>query len=1043
MTGAASGTPLHDSQKADKDEAGRMPGRLGWLFRGAIRRLYWLSWLVVLGLLGWGVATETRTSYLQARFFTRFDRLIFYDVASGPSPSIRFPGPGPYDARLGYAELPVIIPSLTAHQLQISRQARWSPRLDWFVDHGGYALYTPKRQAGLQMFDRNDALLFSARYPQRYYQQFDEIPSVVANSLTFIEDRRLLDNAEPLRDPAVEWNRFMLAAGGRLAGMLDRHWQRGGASTLATQIVKFRDSPGGRTDSIGEKLRQMATAAAAAYRDGPDTLPARQTILMTYLNSTPLASYPDYGEVIGLPEAMWIWYGTDFTRAGSLLTAPATDPATLAQQGQIYREMLSLLLAGRRPAYYLLQDRAALEALTDYYVRQLGHAGIISPGLRDAALASRLPFRDDMPPPPAPASFVDNKATDWMQAELLSLLHVANTWSLDRFDLTVHTSLDEAAQQRVIAVLTRLDDPAYDKSLGLVGKYMLTGSAPNPAYINWSFVLYERGADANYVRVHADSLNAPFDINSGAKLQLGSTAKLRTLTTYLDIMTSLHQSLAPDSASDLSHIAAAAPDVLTRWAATYLATAKDRSLRPMLAAAMQRTYSAAPVTFFTGGGENSFGNFQPWEDSTVPTVEYAFENSINCAFVRLLRDIRDYEISAAGIDEKFLLNHPDDPARLPYLERFIHAEGLHYLYHFYDETKGLTPQQALDQLTTHTSPMASHLAVLYLAIFPQASEAAMTEFLRQHMPRQEFSKIEPDRFTKLYQQFADGKFSLNDESYIAGVHPLRIWLVAYLQTHPDASWNEIAAASPVAIDQSYTWLFKRGKTFQQNVRIETIIEQDAFARIWQDWRRQGYPFDHLVPSLGTTIGASGDRPDALAALIGIILNDGVRQPTVDFDRLNFADGTPYQTDFTTKPDPERVLDPAVADTERQALMGVVQNGTAKLLAGTYIMANGKPMPLGGKTGSGDNRYHIYGPGGALRGERVVDRTATFVFFLGDRFFGTVTAYVPGPRAAGFSFTSAMAAQLLEALQPELAPLLGVPVRAAPPPKTIAQPTAPD
>jgi membrane peptidoglycan carboxypeptidase len=1043
MTGAAWGKHLHDSRKAGKGKAGKLFGKV---FRGVVRRLYWLSWLIVLALLGWGMANEARTSYLQARFFTWFDRGIAYHLAPGASASIRFPGPGPYDVRLGYAELPVIIASLTAHQLQISHQARWSPRLDWFVDHGGYTLYTPKRQTGLQMFDRSGAPLFSARYPQRLYQQFREVPPLVANSLMFIEDRDLLDKAEPRHDPAVAWNRFLLAAGAHLAGIINRHWQRGGASTLATQIVKFRESPGGQTDNVGEKLRQMATAAADAYRGGPDTLPARQNILMTYLNSTPLASYPGYGEVIGLPEAMWIWYGTDFTKAGRLLAAPATSRAEWAAQGQIYREMLSLLLAGRRPAYYLLHNRPALEALTDHYLRLLARAGIISPQLRDAALAGRLPFRDNMPPP-APFSFVDHKATGWMQAELLSLLHVPNLWSLDRFDLTIQTSLDEAAQQRVVAVLSRLGEPDYDKSLGLVGKYMLSGPKPNPAYINWSFVLYQRGAGANYVRIHADSLNAPFDINSGAKLQLGSTAKLRTLVTYLDIMTALHQRLVPLGTAGLSHVAATAPDALTHWAAAYLASARDRSLKPMLAAAMQRTYSAAPVTFFTGGGENGFGNFETWEDSTVPTVEYAFENSINCAFVRLMRDIRDYEVAAAGIDEKYLLSHPDDPARRPYLERFIQAEGLHYLYHFYEEDKGLTPQQALDRLASHTSPMASHLADLYLAIFPQASEAAMTDFLRQHMPKPSFATVDAERLAKLWQEYARGKFSLNDEAYIANVHPLRLWLTAYLQSHPHANWNAIAAASPAAIDQSYVWLFKRGKTFQQNVRIKTILEQDAFARIWQDWHRQGYPFDHLVPSLGTTIGASGDRPDALATLVGIILNGGVKQPTVDFERLNFADGTPYQTDFTTKPAPERVLNPAVADTVRQALMGVVQNGTAKLLAGTYHLANGKLMPVGGKTGSGDNRYHIYGPGGALRGERVVDRTATFVFFLGDGVFGTVTAYVPGAHAAGFTFTSAMAAQLLKALQPELAPLLGVPVRApaptAPPLSTTPRIASPD
>jgi membrane peptidoglycan carboxypeptidase len=1016
-------------------KAGKGAGRLRRFFLGGTRVLHWLAWAAVLCLLGWGVANEARSSYLQARFFTEFDRGIFYSNGAGASPSIRFPGPGPYDTRLGYAALPDIIPALTAHHLQISRQARWSPRLDWFVAQGGYPLYTPKLQAGLQMFDRNDVRLFSARYPQRVYQSFAEIPPVVANSLMFIEDGHLLDTAEPQRNPAVEWDRFLLAAGARLAGMINRHWQRGGASTLATQTVKFRESPGGRTDSIGEKLRQMVTASADAYRDGPNTLPARQNILMSYVNSTPLASYPGYGEVIGLPEAMWIWYGTDFATAGNVLMAPATSPIDLARQGQVYREMLSLLLAGRRPAYYLLENRAALATLTDYYLRQFGRAGIITPALRDAALASPLPFREGMPPP-APFSFVDNKATGWLQTELLSLLHVPNTWTLDRFDLTVHTSIDEAAQQRVTAILTRLGDPEYDKSLGLVGKYMLGGPTPDPSVINWSFVLYERGADGNSVRVHADSLNAPFDINSGSKLQLGSTAKLRTLITYLNIMTDLNQRLAPLSTAALQHIAATAPDVLTRWAAGDLAAAKDRSLKPMLAAAMQRTYSAAPVTFFTGGGENSFGNFEPWENSTVPTLEYAFENSINCVFVRVMRDIRDYEIAAAGIDEKALLANPDDPARRAYLERFIQAEGLHFLYRFYSDDKGLTPQQALDKLASHTRPMASHLADLYLATFPQASTADMTEFVRQHLPKQDFAQLTPERLEKLHAQFAGNKLSLNDEAYVAGVHPLEIWLVAYLQTHPKAVWNEIAQASPAAIDQSYVWLFKRGKKFQQNVRITTIVEQDAFVRIWQDWRRQGYPFDHLVPSLGTTIGASGDRPDALANLMGIVMNDGVKLPTVNFDRLNFADGTPYQTDFTTQPAPQRVFDPAVAEIVRQALTGVVQNGTAKLLAGTYLLADGSPMTIGGKTGSGDNRFHIYGSGGGLRGERVVDRTATFVFFLGDRFFGTVTAYVPGAHAAGFTFTSAMAAQLLKALQPELAPLLDAPAPA--PARTIAQ-----
>ena len=46
--------------------------------------------------------------------------------------------------------------------------------------------------------------------------------------------------------------------------------------------------------------------------------------------------------------------------------------------------------------------------------------------------------------------------------------------------------------------------------------------------------------NANYVRIQADNLDRPLDINEGAKLDLGSTAKLRTLITYLEIITELH-----------------------------------------------------------------------------------------------------------------------------------------------------------------------------------------------------------------------------------------------------------------------------------------------------------------------------------------------------------------------------------------------------------------------------------------------------------------------------------------------------------------------
>ncbi len=1004
-----------------------LPGRL---FPIVLRVLRWAAAFAALALLCWGLSVEARTSYLQSRIFSQLDRGMSFAVGPGPNQTIRFPEWGPYDERLGYARLPSFIASLGAHHFTVERQAEWSAGLARFVDQGGYAVYGEKARAGLELFDRDGDPLYRASYPKRTFAEFSAIPPVVVDTLLFVEDHDLLDQQTPRRNPAVEWSRFMLAVAGRVAGLVDRRFREGGASTLATQIEKFRHSPDGRTPGIGEKLRQMLSASASAYRDGPVTTAARRRIVTTYLNSEPFASRPGYGEIIGVPEALWLWYGTDLAEADRVLTAPAATKAELARKGEVYRQVLSLLLAGRRPAYYLIDHRAALAALTDNYLRMLSARGIIDPVLRDAALHAELQFRIEIPPPAA-MSFVGNKATDRLRDKLVSLLHLPDLYTLDRLDLTGYATVDTPAQKRITDVLTRLGEPAYVKSLGLVGHNLL--GAENPARLTWSVVLYERGADCNYLRVHADSLNEPFDINSGAKLQLGSTAKLRTLITYLDIVEELHRRLAQLPRRDLLATAAAAKDPLTKWAADYLARSANRDLQPMLDAATQRHYSGSPEAFFTGGGIQAFANFEKWENSSSTSVEEAFALSINNVFIRVLRDITRYYIAQSD-GQKLLSADRDDADREAYLQRFVDQDGRKYLDRFYREYRGLSPDQALEKLAHRTRPIARRLAVVFRSVRPDADRAALGAFLARYLPR---DSVSDDDLWDLYRDYDVERFSLEDRGYLAGIHPLELWLVTYLQSHPGASRAEVTAASEKVRQEVYGWLFNSHSTHKQDLRIRILLEQDAFDRVLQDWQRQGYPFGHLVPSFGTAIGSSGDRPDALADLMGIILNNGVRLPTVDLERLDFAAGTPYATDMAIKPEPQRVLAPEVAQTVRRALLGVVAEGTAVRLRGAYHTPDGNPLPVGGKTGTGDNRFDRFGSGGRLISQRVVDRTATFVFFLGDRFFGTITAYVPGAIAGNYHFTSAIAVQLLKAIEPQLDPLLGAPVTDAPP-KAISQ-----
>jgi membrane peptidoglycan carboxypeptidase len=277
---------------------------------------------------------------------------------------------------------------------------------------------------------------------------------------------------------------------------------------------------------------------------------------------------------------------------------------------------------------------------------------------------------------------------------------------------------------------------------------------------------------------------------------------------------------------------------------------------------------------------------------------------------------------------------------------------------------------------------------------------------------------------KLYDQNAPNAYNLADRGYIVQIHPLEIWLVGYLRTHPGASFDEALKAGVRERVQVYDWLLSTNRTDAQDIRIKSLLEVEAFEAMLKDWKRLGYPFETLTPSYGTAIGSSGDRPAALAELMGIIVNDGVRLPVASLKSLHFAVGTPYETHFRRRtPQGELLFPKEVAQTLRKALGLVIESGTAARLHGALKYADGTPVPIGGKTGTGDHRFDRFGPGGQLVESRVVNRTATLVFYLGDKYFGTFTALVRGEQAGKFQFTSSLIAQILKNLLPRLQPSL--------------------
>ena len=859
------------------------------------RKGLYLAALLGLVLLTTVVLIETRASLLQSLLFSRWSAKLHYTVEKGRSDDIAFPSAGPFDERLGYAHLEQFSLRLRENGFRIIEQARQSPELSDLVRSHIAPPFPEPSAAGLVVRDASHALLYDAvaRDPW-HFQSVDEIPPVLIRTLLFIENRNIGAGAGSYANPAIDWARtskaFVLYAG-RSVGL---SWPLEGGSTLATQLVKFQHSPGGRTDSPLEKLHQVIGASLAAYHGGANTRIARSQVILEYLNTMPLGAAPGVGEVNGLGHGLHVWFGADPAAVVSALKNPHPDTGTAVA----YKQALALLYSVHAPTHYLEKDRRALEARIDAYAGLLQAAGVIDSQWLALLQKTPLEFVSQSPEVPPVVPFVDRKGANAVRTELGSLLGVSNQYALDRLDVQVDSTIDDRLQQKVTQLLRELGSPEFVAKNELRMPHILQRG--NPSGVTYSFLLVESRPEGNLVRVHTDTLDAPFDVIDGMKLELGSTAKLRTLAHYLEIMAQLHDELARLDPRILAGMAVNGRDPLTRWAASTLRAEPPLDLDAFLALCLERRYSGSPEEeFFTGAGLQHFGNFESEDNGQVLSLREAFAHSTNLVFIRLMRDLVEFHEARLPYDAAAVLNDVDFPARKQLLR-----------------------------------------------------EIAAAESRKEH-------------------------------------------------------------------NISFDWLVTTHNREAQDLRLRIRIERDAFARMTPAWRRLGFPFETLVPSYATAIGSSADRPSALAALMGIIVNDGWRRPLVDIQRADFAHGTPYQTVFERHGGPtEQVMRMPVARLLRNVLAEVVESGTAVRLKHAFD-ANGIALAVGGKTGSGDNRFDTFSRDGRLLTSRAVSRTAGFVFYLSDRWFGVITASVAGPQAADYSFTSSLPLAALKLLAPTL------------------------
>jgi len=958
---------------------------------------------------------EWRTSVIQSWVYSNYARKLQFTLGKGPSPSIVFPEEGPFNKRRGYIRIPAFIENLKKNNYAITRQARFSPELARAVREGISPPYEEKSAAGLTILDRLGIPFYESIPNERVYPSFEDIPDDVIKILLFIENRELLSPMDESQNPVLEWDRMAKAGIKFVGSKIGLPTTVEGGSTLATQLEKYQHSEGGRTGGARDKIRQITSASLRVYRTGRDTTVSRREIVTDYINTVPLASVAGYGEVHGLGEGLWAWFDTEIMELSDILRSRDASPEGMRIRAEAYKKVMVLFLSVKAPTFYLINNRQALLKRVDLFTDLMMKEKEISPELHNALKTVPLKLRTGWINKPA-QSPMERKAPNSVRYHLIKVFDLPGFYDLDRLDLTVHSTLDSEAQKKVAQMLNQLRDPEYVKSAGLLQERMLEQG--DPKEMIYSFVLYEKTPEGNALRVQADNLDKPLNINEGVKLDMGSTAKLRTLAHYLQIIAGTYEQLKGRDSAKLKSDPLLDRDPITRWITEQMTEKPDITLNELLEASMERKYSGNPgEVFFTGGGQHTFVNFKKADNRTM-TLYDGLRNSVNLVFIRLMRDLVYYHMARLDVDTKAIMEDQENPERKKLLEQIADNESREFLSGFVGKYRGLTLDQSIERLLGTKNTSQRHLAILFYSLHPGASQDELYQWLSQRKPA--VPDLSEKAVAKLVKAYGRPELTLSDFGYLMNRHPLELWTIGCLQSDPKMEWEALVQASADAREQTSKWLFLARNKRAQDLRLKIILEKMAFKEIHKGWKKLGYPFNSLVPSYATSIGSSADRPSALAELMGIIVNDGVHMPSLKVTSLHFAKDTPYETELQLKTDQgQRVMTAEVAGVLKKALAGVVEGGTARRAYGVLKGPDGTPVVIGGKTGTGDNRFETYAKGGKLISSRVVNRTATFVFYIGDRYFGVVTAFMPGKEAADYAFTSSLPVQVLRLLAPEL------------------------
>lgn len=996
--------------------------------RRILAAIFLMSCITTLGILAY---REYKTSALQADYFLEEAKLLTFrsekatvEAPIAPAATRRLTSPqGPRDQRLGYTQAGEMLATLEAKKrFALTMSAIPSQALLDYTVEGFYPPYEEKLDAGLTLSDRRDAPLVHERFPRHIYPSYEAIPPLALETIFFLENREMAGGKPPTYNYVLEWDRtirsFWMLATAKLTGESVH-----GGSTLSTQWEKFSHTSGGRTEGMTDKLIQIYSASIRLYGlSGSDTELGRRRIALYYINQFPLGARPDLGEVHGLRDGFFAWYGLDPDEVDAALRGERDIEA----QGHALRHTMALFIGLRRPSSLLAKPSERLPVMIDEALGSMREQEIISAELHARALAAKLePIRHAMKPAQTPDEIVRTKVISSFRAALAESLGVKSQYDLERMDLSARATLDNEAQREVEELLiTKMRDPEFLQQNSFLREYGLRDGAP--ADVHYSFILLEREEQQNKVRLEVDTLERPFNFNRGARVDLGSTSKLRTLVTYLELVASLYDTWRPLTKQQLVALEIHPRDRIASWVQHELYHNRKMTKKAIIEQALEYKYAASPARFMTGGGIHVFHNFNKDYNTWKPNLKLATRQSINLVFIRLMQDLV-WHYRWAEVDPT-IISDQSHPRRREYLEKWVAQDALAHLekYHArYRKLQGADELLAALIATYRNALTPSDYVAIYTYLYPDWTVdeiQARVEVEIAPKQRPTLKKLKPSDWDALHARSQVDVLGLQDRAYIAELHPIELWLVRELMRAPqqaDRTLEALQASMERDVrPEIYAWLTDSKRKRNQDNKIYTMLEQDAFRAIQREWARMGYPFEDLVPSLATALGASGDRPESLSKLMGIIMARGKKYPVSRLESIEFAVGTPYAFGVQARPDEGvPVLHEEVAEALQEVLGLVVQRGTAvraRPLTTQPLFAD-----LMGKTGTGDHTLkHMSASGHVIEG-KAVSRAGVFMYGFGDRFFGVLTVYVEGEKAQDYTFTSSLTSQIFTHIAPTI------------------------